>query len=146
VLLRVARGLRDAARLYTPPAARLTLSRFWPELAARVWREEGTRIEPMGCPSAGENRWQDALKLRILRATMVPQCLYGRAVREAEYFLHPTVAIGGNDQNASRYCRGWLREFEHEIVMELALLRVLKQSVMATHTIDAREERTQAKV
>lgn len=133
--LSVWRYLARTTGLRAPSATELSLPRVGAQFTAGIRRQERARIEPMMCPGAGENRWQGTGKFRIVRTAMVPQRLHRRPFRETQHFLHAPVAIRRDDEHCPwQGCR-WRRERQHEIVMELALLRVLKQLMAAACAI-----------
>src|SRR5258706_7967053 len=71
---------------------------------------------------AVEDGGESTGELRDVGAAVVPERRAIRWLGKAEHFLHSTIAVGGDDENAAgQLGRGLLRQAQNNIVMKFAL-------------------------
>lgn len=141
----VFRQLR-CAPLRPPATARLPFTGLRAEFAVRIRCQKRPRVKPVPCAHTRENRRQRPRELRAFRTAMVPQCFHRRRLTETEHLLHATIAVGGDDEQSTgeRWRRS--RKLEHEVVMKLALRRVIKQSVVSADAVQRGEKVAEAQM
>ena len=104
-----------------PPAACLALAELGAQFTARVGSQQAAGIEPVRGASGGENGRNGASEFWIVWTTVVPECQPVRHVLEAQNFLHATVAVGGDDEDATRQAARFSGKVQNDIVMKLTL-------------------------
>lgn len=135
----VFRQLRRAP-LRPPATTRLPFTGLRAEFAVRIRCQKRPRVKPVPCAHTRENRRKRPLELRVFRTAMVPQCFHRRRLAETEHLLHTTIAVGGDDEQPPGERWRWSRKLEHEIVMKLALRRVIEQSVVSAYAVQRGEK------
>jgi hypothetical protein len=106
----------------------LALPKFLPILATRIGTEKLARVEPVLRSRDGQDVWEGSRKLRIVRASGVPQRFLGRQFGKTQNLFHASVAVGRDDKDRSGKV-GRASHTNDYVVVKLPLLPMIEQLV-----------------